>query len=332
MEKTENKRIKTLGVVIGAIVLGVIISFIITKTNNDKLVQSISDAKEQKGSTSIYIMKTGCTYCEMFESSVNELEDIGYNYIKVDLSKLSEDQISKLAYITNLGVLNSEDLETISNYIDSADLDDATKTSYKELTAKNYLSSSNKTKIQTDMKEKLSEDDYTKFESLLSSIGAYSTPTTVIVGDGKVKDQEIGYTTPKVLYNFLFENGVISEKKSLLLNYPTLDETIDMINDGENHVFVLAKSSCSHCINFHSVLLDLLKETNVDINYLYLDYTLESEDDETKLYKALPWLTDNFEGTPTTVIVNNGEVKAYVEGENTKIAFKQFLTDNGIIK
>ena len=95
----------------------------------------------------------------------------------------------------------------------------------------------------------------------------------------------------------------------------------------------MATSTCKFCLAEHPVLIDIAKETGAKINYLYLDYMFNSQEEYDEFMSSLKWFEDNTDwGTPTTLIVKNKEVRNYLSGYREKDEVISYYKENGIIK
>lgn len=182
-------------------------------------------------------------------------------------------------------------------------------------------------------------DDLTSsdFDKMLSILGIpsddYGTPYMLVVQNGEVKDRLKGIRSYNMLFDFAKKNNLISNDSKLYLNYPTLEEYYNLIKSNTNEVIVLATSTCQYCLKEHPVLVKIAKETDAKINYVYLDYIFESQEEYNEFLKSLDWFETNTKwGTPTTLVVNNKKVKTYLDGYRDYEDIMAFYKDNGIVK
>ena len=182
-------------------------------------------------------------------------------------------------------------------------------------------------------------NDLTKKDSdeLLSILNInsddFGTPYLVVTREGKAVDSIVGLQAYDKLFNFLQKNELISSDAKLYLNYPDFEEYKKILKSKENKVIVLATSYCQYCLAEHPELIEIAKETGAEINYVYLDSLITTQEISDEFNKSLKWFEDNTNwGTPTTLIVNNKEVKAYLSGYRAKSDVVEFYKDNGIIK
>lgn len=265
---SENKRMYTIFGVLALIILLIIIGLVyrnVKSANIVKEVQSLLNSAEVKA---IYIMRDGCTYCELNESNINSIvKEYNFEYYNIDTNDLVEKDLNKI-------------ISTLK--IDSTN---------------------------------------------------FGTPYLVAVKDGEVISSLNGMKSYKVLFDFLKENKLIASDAKLYLNYPTLSEYKKLIKSGEKEVFILATSTCKYCLAEHPVLIDIAKETGAKINYLYLDYMFNSQEEYDEFMSSLKWFEENTDwGTPTTLIVKNKEVRNYLSGYREKDEVISYYRENGIIK
>lgn len=179
----------------------------------------------------------------------------------------------------------------------------------------------------------LTKKDFNKLLEMLEINTQFGTPYLAVVKDGKMQDSLSGLKKYDVLFKFLKDNKLIAAESKLYLNYPTYSEYKKLIASGEKQVFVLAQSTCSYCLAEHPVLIEIAKETGAKINYLYLDYMFNSEEEYNGFMASLDWYKANSNfGTPTTLIVKNSTVRSYLSGYRAKDELIEFYRENGIIK
>ena len=185
--------------------------------------------------------------------------------------------------------------------------------------------------IDTD---NLTKEDYDKVLSMLNLDKAnFGTPTLVTVKNNEVVSNFSGLRTYPMLVDYLKENQLIKEDSKLYLNYVTLDEYKDLFNSDTPEVVVLATSYCKFCLAEHPVLIDVAQQTGAKINYIYLDYLFESQEQYDEFLSSLSWFSENSNfGTPTTLIIKNNEVLDALSGYREKQDIIDFYRKNGIIE
>lgn len=155
-----------------------------------------------------------------------------------------------------------------------------------------------------------------------------STPTTIIVENGKVIDTAVGYT-PGYEYVEFFKNSDLLEDDAVYSNekyitFINYEKYKDIIEDSEEkQIVVIGQTGCSHCISIKPALNSIAKDYNITINYLNL--TTMTNDENNDFYNTLEQMEYNDEdfvnegkfGTPLTLIIKNGKIENYISGERT---------------
>lgn len=168
-----------------------------------------------------------------------------------------------------------------------------------------------------------------------------STPTTVVVENGKVIDTQVGYVAGKEYVEFFKGAGMLPKdavySKEQYINFIDYSDYESLISEGTN-VIVIGQTGCSHCTAIKPALNSVAKEYNVTINYLNLT-DMEQEEQENFFsslkdieYNDPNFLEDGSFGTPLTLIVSDGKVKGYLSGEKTTSQLARELKKYGIIK
>lgn len=132
---------------------------------------------------------------------------------------------------------------------------------------------------------------------------------------------EKGYELPLTL------SGDVGLKK---LSYAEYQEKVD---NKEAFVFIVERTSCSHCQNFMPVAEKFAKDEKLPMYYIDTDEM--GEEDWKKLPKSNSFFKKNGDnwGTPTTIVLAGSEAVDYIEGETTaeelkKLYEKYFDLDN----
>ena len=104
-------------------------------------------------------------------------------------------------------------------------------------------------------------------------------------------------------------SGEVGLKK---LSYAEYQEKVD---NNEEFVIIIERTTCSHCQNFMPVAEDFAKENNVPMYYIDTDEM--EEDDWSKLEKSNTFFKEksNSWGTPTTLVLAGSESIDAIEGE-----------------
>ncbi len=162
------------------------------------------------------------------------------------------------------------------------------------------------------------------------NITKIGTPYLAIVAGGEVVDVQNGYDDYNVIFEFLQENGLISEEAKLDLNYIDYETYENLLASKNKQVIVIGQPTCGYCVQAKIILNDVAKEHEVKINYL--DYVkLESEEKE-KFVNSLEYFQEEDWGTPIMMIVQNGEIVDMIEQLATEEKYVEFLQENGVIE
>ena len=105
------------------------------------------------------------------------------------------------------------------------------------------------------------------------------------------------------------------------------DEVMNKIEKKENFVLLLSQTTCSHCAAYKPKLSKVANKYKITIYYLETDLLNE---DETKTLKK----QFSFNGTPTTVFVNDGEEKTAANRINGDVSEEKIISklkSNGFI-
>lgn len=168
-----------------------------------------------------------------------------------------------------------------------------------------------------------------------------STPTTVVVKNGKIINTQVGYVDGTEYVEFFKESGVLDDdavyKDEAYLTFIDYDDYKELINKKEKTVITIGQTGCSHCIATKPVLNRIAKKYDIKINYLNLTYL--SEEDNSELISGLKDLdytdSDYIEsgsiGTPLTLVIENNKVLDYINGETTNSKFVRLFEKTGVI-
>ena len=123
--------------------------------------------------------------------------------------------------------------------------------------------------------------------------------------------EEKNYELPLTL------TGDVGLKK---LSYKEYQEKID---NNESFVFIVERTSCSHCQNFMPVAEKFAKDENLPMYYIDTDEM--SEEDWDKLPKSNTFFKKkgNDWGTPTILVLAGKDAVDYIEGETTASDLKK---------
>ena len=131
---------------------------------------------------------------------------------------------------------------------------------------------------------------------------------------------------------FVMKGGKVEKGNGSLkkLSYAEYQEKVD---NNETFMFIVERTSCSHCQNFMPVAERFAKAQNITMYYIDTDEM--GEEDWEKLPKSNSFFKEKGDewGTPTTMVLTGSKVLEYIEGETTvdelkKLYKKYFNLDN----
>ena len=168
-----------------------------------------------------------------------------------------------------------------------------------------------------------------------------STPTTVIVKDGKVLDTQVGYIDGGKMVEFLKENKILDkdavytpEEYITFINYEDFN---NLIKEEGKHVITIGQTGCSHCIATKPVLNAIAKEYDIKLYYLNISEMTQSENAslinnlKELGYDEKEFLESEQFGTPLTIVVEKGKIIYYISGERPTKEFKSELKKAKVI-
>lgn len=127
--------------------------------------------------------------------------------------------------------------------------------------------------------------------------------------------------------NQTVEETTDSELSKAGFNEVKLDEYINLVKGTEKSIVLIARPSCGYCEKFTPILKQASEEMNLTINYLNTDNL--SEDEWSTFTESVTYLKEEEWGTPTVLIVQNGDSIAENSGYVELDVIKKFFTDNG---
>lgn len=168
-----------------------------------------------------------------------------------------------------------------------------------------------------------------------------STPTTVIVKDGKVIDTQVGYVDGGKMVEFLKENKILDkdavytpEEYITFINY---EDFSNLIKEEGKHVITIGQTGCSHCIATKPVLNAIAKEYDIKLYYLNISEMTQSENAslinnlKELGYDEKEFLESGQFGTPLTIVIEKGKIVYYISGERPTKEFKSELKKAKVI-
>lgn len=105
------------------------------------------------------------------------------------------------------------------------------------------------------------------------------------------------------------------------------EDLIEKIENKEDFVLLISRTTCSHCVTYKPKLKEVANKYKVNIYYIDVDLLSDAEDDNLTSYI-------NYDGTPVTVFLRNGEEKTVanrINGDASKEKIERKLKNNGFI-
>ena len=113
-----------------------------------------------------------------------------------------------------------------------------------------------------------------------------------------------------------------SDNKEYLtkLSYLEYQEKID---NGDKFMFIVERTTCSHCQNFMPVAKKFAKKYKIKV--FYIDTDEMSEEDWSKFETSNTFFEEHKDewGTPTTIILEGNKSLEYIEGETDESSLKE---------
>lgn len=156
----------------------------------------------------------------------------------------------------------------------------------------------------------------------------FGTPYLVVVEDGKIVDEQVGYVEEENLFSFLQGNEFIDEEEKLPLSYLEYEDYETMLESGSREIYVYTQTGCSYCDQAKPVLEEVALEYGIDINIVNI--TNFTEEQNQKFSESLDYISDNQWGTPLILVVEDSEVIDSVEGLKTADEYAAFFEENDI--
>lgn len=159
-----------------------------------------------------------------------------------------------------------------------------------------------------------------------------STPTLVLTRNNEVLEVLVGVQAFDEMFNTLKSYSLISENENLHLNYIDYAGYKKVLASKTPQILVLTSTTCHFCIEERPVLEEIAKEYGVNINWIYLNGAFNTQEEYDEFNNSLKWFEENSNwGTPTTLIVQNGEVISALSGYREKDDIIKFYKQNNLI-
>lgn len=168
-----------------------------------------------------------------------------------------------------------------------------------------------------------------------------STPTTVVVKNGKIINTQVGYLEGTEYVEFFKNSGVLDEdavyKDEVNLTFIDYGKYQELTKSSDKSIIVIGQTGCSHCIATKPVLNKIAKKYDIKVNYINL--TELSDEEKNNLISGLKdlkysdseYLESGSIGTPLTFVVENGKILDYISGETTNSKFVRLFENTGVI-
>lgn len=105
------------------------------------------------------------------------------------------------------------------------------------------------------------------------------------------------------------------------------DELIKKIENKEDIIVLISQTDCTHCISYKPKLKEVANDYKLEV--YYIDVDLLSDDEQVQLKTYI-----NYNSTPTTVFLKNGEEKTAanrINGDASKEKIEKKFKSNGFV-
>lgn len=188
--------------------------------------------------------------------------------------------------------------------------------------------------------QKLTESQHKKIQEELGVDG--STPTTLIVKNGKVKSKQVGYVDGNRYVQFFVKSEFLPEGSTYIpeenLTFISYDEFKEISKSKEPQVVTIGGATCDYCTTAKPILSNLANAYDIDIYYITLDYFSAEErlsltdDLEDFGYDEETFVEKGSFNTPTVIVIKNEKVISYEVGLGNLTSYTKLFKDNGVIK
>lgn len=123
------------------------------------------------------------------------------------------------------------------------------------------------------------------------------------------------------------ESDAIDENEMKELNEIDFSQYMDLYNDSIDHLVLIARPTCQYCQIAEPIIRNIAYQYDLTINYLNTDSL--SDADQADLVRSNDYFKDF--GTPTILLVSNGNIKNKLEGLTTSDYYIEFFKSIGFI-
>lgn len=125
------------------------------------------------------------------------------------------------------------------------------------------------------------------------------------------------------------EAGEVSDEERVSPTEITVDEYLDIYNGKENQIILLSRPTCQYCQIATPILENIIYKYGVKINYINTDNL--DDDSNAKLVTSDDYFSEGY-GTPTLLVVGNGEIKDTIDGLATRDDYISFFKQYGFME
>ncbi len=127
-----------------------------------------------------------------------------------------------------------------------------------------------------------------------------------------------------LLIGALIADNLLSKSYLIEIKYKDL---VEKVENKETFILLISQTTCSHCMEYKPKVKKVANKYKVEVYYIEYD---KFSDDEKKYVKE----HFNFDGTPQTIFVNDGEEKTIAKRINGDASIEKIINkfkSNGFI-
>lgn len=132
-----------------------------------------------------------------------------------------------------------------------------------------------------------------------------------------------------VLQTAILQAGEVSDDERKQPNEITIDEYLNMYNGKGQQLVLLSRPTCQYCKIATPIIENIIYKYNVTIHYINTD-ELDS-DENSKLVTSDEYFSQGY-GTPTLLVVGNGQILDQIDGLTTKDEYISFFQKYGFME